>query len=1407
MTTRGGGALRGAVARVGGPGGVPVGAGVLVTPEHVVTCAHVVNEALGRRGDERDRPGEPVFVDFPLIGSGPPRPARVTEWWPIAPDGSGDVAVLRPDPPPRPPAGPARLVTTRELWGHAIRAYGFPVRHDHGAWATGRLRDRTAVGWLQVDDERGTGFTVQAGFSGTPVWDDDVQGVVGIAVAAEAGPGLRTSYVIPSGTLVDLWPALRPWSLPPCPYRGLAAFREEDAPVFFGRGELAADIATRVPRGPALALVGPSGSGKTSLVRAGVVPLLRRRTDLAVAAFRPAGGSTPLAALAAALLPLLEPGRTEAERLGEVPKLAAVLRAGGLDDTVHRALERARAHRLVLIIDQFEELMAQEQESAAALLTMTGLADGATVRRIHALITLRSDFLDPLLDRFHLADGLRSGIVPVGPLPTTSLRQVVEGPLTGRTGVAYEAGLVERILRDCAGQPGALPLLEFTLTLLWETQREGVLTHDAYERLGGATGALAAYAERVYGEDLDDSERPLVRRLFTQLVRPGPEGRHTRRIVPGGELPDGALAVAQRLATTRLVVAGRTAEGVETTELAHEALIGHWDRLRGWITEDMEFRTWQDGLRQALARWKDGGEHTDDLLRGAPLREAGRWSEERGADLLPAERAYVDASHAHWIRARRVRRGVTGSIAVLVAAALVLGSLFVYQRRAAADRAAVAASRALAATADSNSRSLARPTATTLLSVAAYRTRDTPEAYANLLARYIDVHDFEHIVDTPEQQTDVQLAPDRTWMAVTGKETIALWDLRGERPLKHDLTVAGFTPYRTAISPDGQRFAAADLRSRVIVWRPAASSVPVERHITLPPQGGATTDSLAFTGDGTLMAGRSDGRIVDTSSGRTSDRAVGRVLGRGPGPATLTVEHDGQVSVWDRRTGASGGSFAVKETQQLVSADGRTLTDVTCEGSTADRPGLRVAVRDLASGRLTRSFDGDGFDCPDRRGIRLDAQGRHLVVSTPTVARLFGYYPRTNLSVWDLTTGRLAGMRVLPVRGLKWIAAAAATGPSELLLVIDQVTSLGTLRFRLDALESLPENTTGVRVSPKRHLIAALSTGLDRRTPVRLRLWDPPGQRTVSANPDAGNILTATSPLLFTPDERHLVTTTGQYGEAAVWSVPGLKLEHRLTLPKRRGTPPPSYPVGAAELAVDSEGRLLVSSDGIVSRWDIRTGRMTGRPVVVQATEGIATVVEREDITPRLAARADAPEYATAVKGASRIEIRDSATGAVRKAVRLPGNARVGRLSYSGNLLHALTTDGSVRTWDAADDYVGRPVLDLGSSGEFVGPRRFVQVVGEQLEIWDLVDRTRERAIRFESSLVHMTDDARVLVYEASFGDTRFVGSGRRESIAVVPLDPRVWTERLCRVTARTALTPQEARAAPAEAHSPAPCA
>jgi KaiC/GvpD/RAD55 family RecA-like ATPase len=646
-----------------------VGAGFLVSSRHILTCAHVVADALGIAEDAPAAPTTPVWLDWPLVVGSAPMSVKVVCWHPVKAEAKRgeleDIAVLeldgkRPLPDAAQPV-PVVVVEDQALFDRPVRMYGFA--EDRGDWVNGQLQGPVATGWVQLDHELGR-LCVAPGFSGTAVWDKRENAAVGMIVSIASRENVRSAYMIPAASLIRAWPALDEYSRPPNPYRGLEAFREQDARYFMGRDRDIQDVLAMLQQRPFVAVVGASGSGKSSLLFAGVVPQLRKQEDWLIADFRPRGD--PFRELATALTLLLYPALDELERLEKRKQLADKLneRSLNLVDVVDLLLKKNPGKRLLLIADQFEELYTQNlaperqrqfvDELAAAVRTQ------AKKPAFTLLLALRVDFLGQALDYEPLAEWIKLNHLLLGPLGQAGLEAAIESPAR-QLGVKLEEGLAERILQDLGQEPGTLPLLEFALTQLWERQQHQRLTHAVYDDIGGVKKALARHADTTL-DLLQNEQEQRLRRVFVQLVRPGEGTVDTRQVATREQVGMDNWNLVTELADARLVVTGRDAQGQETVEVVHEALLTHWQKLQGWMKQDRRFRAWQNRLRLDLQEWQKQDRDDGALLRGARLAEAEERLNDHADILSQGEKEYIKASIALRERGRRGRRWVIAGL-------------------------------------------------------------------------------------------------------------------------------------------------------------------------------------------------------------------------------------------------------------------------------------------------------------------------------------------------------------------------------------------------------------------------------------------------------------------------------------------------------------------------------------------------------------------------------------------------------------------------------------------------------------------------------------------------------------------------------------------------------------------------
>ena len=448
------------------------------------------------------------------------------------------------------------------------------------------------------------------------------------------------------------------------PYKGLHAFQEADAETFFGRNALTQQLLNHLQDSRFLAVIGPSGSGKSSVVKAGLLPALRKgaldgSAELFITEMVPS--THPLEELETALLriavdspaSLLEPLQKDAR---------------GLIRTLRRVLpppdtQSGQSSQLLLVIDQFEELFtlsehSEDQQQFIALL-LAALNDPQS--QLHIVLTLRADFFDRPLQLPQLAELIKTNHIVVTPLNRAELEDAILQPAR-LAGVSFEAGVVSAIVDDIRDQPGMLPLLQYALTELFERRTYTIISRSAYADLGGVTGVLGKRAEEIFG-GFSAENQALTRQLFLRLVTLGEGVEDTRRRVLVSELEmlglDGnPLSVLSDLTTAyglpiteygaaRLLSFDRDPiTRTPTVEVAHEALLREWPRLRGWLNESRDELRLQRRLGVLSAEYTQSNADTSFLLRGGQLQQFEDWAASTTIALTTDEQHYLDASIA-----------------------------------------------------------------------------------------------------------------------------------------------------------------------------------------------------------------------------------------------------------------------------------------------------------------------------------------------------------------------------------------------------------------------------------------------------------------------------------------------------------------------------------------------------------------------------------------------------------------------------------------------------------------------------------------------------------------------------------------------------------------------------------------
>jgi tetratricopeptide (TPR) repeat protein/KaiC/GvpD/RAD55 family RecA-like ATPase len=475
-----------------------------------------------------------------------------------------------------------------------------------------------------------------------------------------------------------------------CPYRGLRPFREEDEAFFCGRESFTKELVDVVDKRNFIALVGASGSGKSSVVRAGLVPNLRRRRDSIWEFITIRPQDRPIYNLAAGLIPLLDPQLSEIDQLQETAKLARLLTDGplALRDVIEKILvKQPGTDRLLLVVDQWEELYTLCNDEAARQRFIAQLIEAAANRNCFVILTLRADFYSRIVDDRSLSRAVGDGVVNIGPMTRDELSRSITEP-AAKTGLRFEDGLVGRILDDVGQEPGNLPLLEFLLTALWEKRQGAELGLTEYETIGGVRRAIAGQAEKTFKRLNSGAEQEAARSALLALVVPGEGTADTRRRAVLNDMTAAERAVIAEFTTDRLLVTTRDPSGRDVVEVGHEALIREWDRLRQWVNEDREFLRILRRVEQDEAGWQSGGQDPSLLLpAGRRLAEAEELLSSRPQRISARIQTYIEQSKQRQDAERRSLILTRIFVASMVVLAIVVGLSIVRARNTAQQQA------------------------------------------------------------------------------------------------------------------------------------------------------------------------------------------------------------------------------------------------------------------------------------------------------------------------------------------------------------------------------------------------------------------------------------------------------------------------------------------------------------------------------------------------------------------------------------------------------------------------------------------------------------------------------------------------------------------------------------------------
>jgi WD40 repeat protein len=1104
------------------------------------------------------------------------------------------------------------------------------------------------------------------------------------------------------------------------PYRGLNTFEERDAPFFFGREAAATQVLARMSRqidGSGLLVVsGVSGAGKSSLLRAGVLPRLRLIGLVSIAhasswpclLFTPA--RAPLDELAVRVARLAGADAAEVRRgldadpagFALTARQAALAQSGSMAADPGSPAPEHRS-KLLLMVDQFEQLFTQCSDEEQRRAFITALHAAATVRHgpdhePAALVVLgvRADFEARCADYPQLAGAIQDRYL-VTAMTERQLRLAITEPAK-KAGSSVEDNLADELLQEVrtrhprASSAGVLPLLSHALDQAWRTRTGDSLTLADYERTGGIEGAVADSAQQAY-ERLTPAQQAAARQVFTRLTACS-DGVDTAARAIRAELTESKSAaeardveaVLEAFAAERLLI---LAAG--TVEISHEILLTAWPLLRDvWLAETHGDRIVRTRLDDVAAEWIRNSRDSTYLYTGTLLAAATETAARISADparyppLSHVEQDFLRASnHAHHRRARRRESIIAFLMALVIGLALLAVAAFHSSQEAKQQRDLAASGQLIT---KSELLGDIDPTVSKLLSIAAWRIHPSDQdRYAMLAAA--SRPGIASLTGHTDRVHAVAFSPDgHTLLSGSYDGTARLWDVATHRQIGVPLNGHDGEVYSVAFSPNGKVVATGADDGMVRLW-----GVATHRQIGVPLNGhDGEINAVAFSPDGKVLAsgGADDGvvRLWDVASHRQigvpllGHSGVVLSVAFSPDGKVLASGADGTVRLWNVAShrqigvpllGHSGVVYSV-----AFSPDGKVLASGTADGiirlwdvATQQMTGswpIYSPVFNLAfspDGRLLASGNLDDkaqlWNVATRQPIGDPLIGYSLAFSPDGKTLATGSYSHI-VRLWDVVsrTGMAAltsndGMiyAVAFSRDGKTLAAGSADGTVRLWDVITGQQAGAAMNGRAGTVDSVAFSPDG------RTLAAGSADGT-------VRLWDViTGQQIGGPLKGHDGVIYSVA---FSRDGKSLVTGSAD-GTVQLWDV---------TTRQQAGDPLNGDTGPVYSVAFSPDGRTVAtgSDDDTVRLWDVYRRQQTGDPLIGHADWVLSVTFS--------------PDGRTLVSGSSDGTVRlwDVTT---RQQIGDPlnghdGNIRSVAFSPDGKTLVSGGSDGTARLWDVA---------------------------------------------------------------------------------------------------------------------------
>ncbi len=1050
-----------------------------------------------------------------------------------------------------------------------------------------------------------------------------------------------------------------------CPYRGLEIFQEQHAEFFFGREAFVNDLVVDVNRKPFVAIVGASGSGKSSVVFAGLIPKLREHNqNWQIISFRP--GNKPFESLTLAL--------------------------------------KQNNNRVLLVIDQFEEIftLCQNAEERKIFIdTLIQVVNNSTAFTL--LITLRADFLGKAISYEPLGKALQKyPPLLLAPMNRQELEKAIIQP-AAKYCIEFESGLVNKLIDDVGDGEGSLPLQQFALTQLWQKQRPGKLTHQAYREIGGVREAIAIHAENVYSQ-LSRYQQKMAPQIFIQLVQPGEGTEDTRRVATKHEVGEENWNLVQHLANERLIITNcNNKNQEETVEIVHEALIREWGTLRNWIHDNREFRIWQERLRLEVQEWHKNNCDYGRLLQETPLNIALSWYTTRTLELTEKQRKFIEASLSKQKkkeRQQKIRRRLTiFALAFgLLAVSIFAGLREIRRTDAEVARLSIVAEQNFAKNDQESALIEAIRAGKLLIHIwQPWITSGTRMLTLSTLQETVYNFNVKTLKGHTEAVFGVSFSPDsKTLASASSDKTVKLWDTKKGVELQTLKSLISSVTY-VSFSPDGKVLASASGDGTIKLWNVRnIKAVKLIKNLK-GHSDGAAVFSVSFSPDGkTLASASADGQVklwdinagreIQTFTGHKStkndngNQAVFGVSFSPDGKMLASASADQTIKLLDVKTGKELNTLKGHTSQVWgvsFSPDGKMLASASWDSS--------IKLWDVKTGKEILPLLGHNDSV---FGVSFSPDGKTLVSTSSS--------KDTTVKLWDINTGSeiqtfkghtdsVIGVSFSPDG--KTIASASA----------DRTVKLWNInpRFDIKKLKVNANKIISVSLSPDSKIIAF---SLDDNT---IKIWD------IQTNSEIKSLIGHTGLVFgisFSLDGK-ILASASEDKTVKLWDpVTGKELQ---TLEGHVEA------VFGASFSPNSKMLASASEDKTVKIWNIKTGKE------IQTLKGHTSKVINISFSPDSKMLASASSDNT-------VKIWDIDTG--KEITTLKGHAsHVWNVSFSpdGKILASTSRDRTLKLWNIN---TGKEIRTLKGHTNLVYGASFspdgktlVSASGDKtLKLWDI---------------------------------------------------------------------------------------